>query len=374
MITNCVLTYSLFLLLCHFVYESQAKWEFELTIHNYTNPTSEAFVNSQTTDCCDILTTSCDNPCDNIFNFTMSPITCYSHDLSCAYGTYQTSPTEDDDHLTFTNKIGGLPNPLTFNGETWPTNGLIKLIINIDDDDPDGSNDFVDVLVIADEVTPHTKTHPQQYHGIHNISFITMSYRMKCADDYYGPTCDCNSGSEDDCYSSTSSESSDCTTQIAISTIEPVFSTCMSTVTKLFTTTTFISILITPSITGQMEISGDEENLVTILVSSLGGIILLLLVALVTCSILVIILFKKNRRKSIRRRPLPHPPVMSVNSSASVQNQQNNFTIQLEDCIAYEDCDTTTLLRGNDGTRNGRHSQRIGITYQQNEAYNLQTI
>ena len=52
----------------------------------------------------------------------MTPITCYSHDFSCAYGTYQTSPTEDDDHLTFTNKIGGLPNPLTFNGETWPTN------------------------------------------------------------------------------------------------------------------------------------------------------------------------------------------------------------------------------------------------------------
>ena len=120
-----------------------------------------------------------------------------------------------------------------------------------------------------------------------------------------------------------------------------------------------------------MDFSGDEENPVTILVSSLGGIILLLLVALVTCSILVIILFKKNRRKSIRRRPLPHPPVMSVNASAGVQNQQNNFMLQLEDCLAYENGDTTALLRGNDETCNGRRSQRMGITYQQNEAYNF---
>ena len=65
------------------------------------------------------------------------------------------------------------------------------LMIYIEDYDSSLVNDFVDLLILPLLVSPKLNFSPlQHYTGFYNYSFIAFSYRMKCAENYFGPTCD----------------------------------------------------------------------------------------------------------------------------------------------------------------------------------------
>ena len=106
-----------------------AKWEFQLSVLDYNNPTSEAFFNSETAlSCCDLeVPTSCTDHCDNVFNFTLSPVGCQSHNLLCSYAKYKTGVFSNDDDIHFNQTINGddghvFINPLVFKADVWPEN------------------------------------------------------------------------------------------------------------------------------------------------------------------------------------------------------------------------------------------------------------
>ena len=100
-------------------------------LHDYNNPTSTAFntelteLNADQTKCCDLEfpSSTCTDQCDNIFDFSLSPLDCQSHNLSCSYGHYITDEFKDNDHIQFTQIInGGVNNPLVFKADIWPMN------------------------------------------------------------------------------------------------------------------------------------------------------------------------------------------------------------------------------------------------------------
>ena len=109
---------------CFITLQVESRWILQVGVHHYNNQASIAADNGF--NCCDLDGISdgqCTNECDNYFIFCLQSVDTLNDNI-CPYGEYTTGIVGGDE-LDFT--IGqelstGVPNPLIFHGNMWPTN------------------------------------------------------------------------------------------------------------------------------------------------------------------------------------------------------------------------------------------------------------
>ena len=104
----------------------------------------------------------------------------------------------------------------------------MKLLIEVEDHDSLTSNEHVDDIYVTISLTPSSSFTPRRaYTGVHSNSRIELSFRLRCAANFYGSNCAtrcvprddsgghyrCGSNGERVCLSGWSGPSSDCTTR-----------------------------------------------------------------------------------------------------------------------------------------------------------------
>ena len=106
--------------------------------------------------------------------------------------------------------------------------GTVKLLIEVEDYDPIGSNEHIDDVYVSIKLTPSASfTSRQSYSGDYGNSRIELSFRLQCDNYFYGSNCAthcaprndsgghyrCGSNGERICLSGWSGPSSGCITR-----------------------------------------------------------------------------------------------------------------------------------------------------------------
>ena len=68
--------------------------------------------------------------------------------------------------------------------------GAFQLFIEIDDRDPNGDDQQVDVIFVETSITPGLAfTNTVTHIGENNFSRLELSFRVTCSENFYGPNC-----------------------------------------------------------------------------------------------------------------------------------------------------------------------------------------
>jgi hypothetical protein len=170
-----------------------AGYTFEMLLIGYQNPSHRSYDGRL----CE--RDDSDGHCDNAFKI------CFRHRDSpetsgCDIRKFQTEKIlEDSDNLVFMEgeSIGGVHNPVTVTGETWPGQQIeIKLsVYDLDGDDngiTDGS-DPVTMFVIHPNVTASVNgLFSEQYNHTNHYSSLQLAFRLTCLPPHSGPDCSLN--------------------------------------------------------------------------------------------------------------------------------------------------------------------------------------
>lgn len=237
----------------------------------------------------------------------------------------------------------------------------MELIIAVDDFDSSSDNDMVDLIYLTIPVTVSlfdTFSPMETVPGYYNYSFVSFSYRMKCADGFHGSTC-----SDKTVVTPTPSPSQQlpgaaCTDNPSPALVSSLAAACDVQASQLMSILCMNATKCTatsnthPPITNEgddLQISASSWELVIFMVISavlFGGA--------VVCSVLVILMIRKNRRAAIparnQRRQLPTPPPSQrqwqrpAAGHISVSADDQNDDLELHNCPAYERRENNDLM------------------------------
>lgn len=99
----------------------EARYTLEIRAHTYQNTGHR----DSEGDCCESVISPCLSDCDNIFTFCLRNAGTARDDdpMNCALGRFTTVgdvPGGDDITFSSVNIAAGVPNPMTFIGNSWP--------------------------------------------------------------------------------------------------------------------------------------------------------------------------------------------------------------------------------------------------------------
>ena len=106
-------------------------YTFEVRAHTYSNRYHYDYRGR----CCDHWwrRRNCRKPCDNRFNFCLRSYGASRNNNAndCPLGARRTAKVyENDDYFNFPSPMGGVPNPMSFSGSSWPvsTTAMVKYV------------------------------------------------------------------------------------------------------------------------------------------------------------------------------------------------------------------------------------------------------
>ncbi|BFZ05216.1 hypothetical protein BsWGS_08255 [Bradybaena similaris] len=136
--------------------------------------------------------------CNHVFSFCLGNDTESSSMMSCEYGRKRTDQINQN-QITFGRDAGGIKNPLKFSFDSWP--GLVKLKLDILDEDDPGSFDFIDHIDFqysSSDVKRHNEARVQKLHLGGSITEINLELRVYCAPSFFGYDCSEHCQARDD--------------------------------------------------------------------------------------------------------------------------------------------------------------------------------
>ncbi|XP_067654361.1 fibropellin-1-like [Haliotis asinina] len=127
--------------------------------------------------------------CDHRFIICMGNITESSDMTACEFGRQETGSTAGN-KIYFNGNIGGTPNPMKFNFNHWP--GIVKVKLDVVDDDDGNTYDFVDHYEYQYETTSLGKEDDAPVKDLlltGTRSSIDLQLKVFCDAHYYGQEC-----------------------------------------------------------------------------------------------------------------------------------------------------------------------------------------